>query len=161
MPCFNGEHLRAADQTRPDSIAKRKSLPFSTHLDTSAREQLLITTASPSMAGSTGRELRALSGKENKRDCSQKSASSWPNLCSKTRLDIELTKKWKTVATETTTGMLYLWYKTYLSIHSQPDSPSVIIFYFAFSFLSGFLSRMGGLASQSLLELCILLHLSL
>lgn len=40
MPCLNGEHLRAADLFRPDFIAKRKSLHFSSHLNTSAREQL-------------------------------------------------------------------------------------------------------------------------
>lgn len=62
MPCLNGEHLRAADLFRPDSIAERKSLHFSALLDTSAKEQLLIT-ASPSMAGCTGRELRALARK--------------------------------------------------------------------------------------------------
>lgn len=143
MSCLNGEYLRTADLFRPDFIAKRRSLHFNTHLNTSARDQLLIT-PSPSMAGCTGMELRALSGRENKRDSSQKSANSWPNLCSKARLDTGLPKKWKAITTETTTGM-YLWYKNYLSIHSQPASPSVIFFYFSCSFL---LSRMGGLTKS-------------
>lgn len=160
MPCLNGEHLRAADLFRPGFIAKRKSLHFSSHLNTSAREQLLITAPSASTTGCTGRELRALSGREDKRHSSQRSAKSWPNLCSKTRLRTELPKKWKAVATESTIGKLYLWYKNDLSVHSQHDSPSVIFFYFSCSLLSGFLPKMGGLASESLLELCILLHLS-
>lgn len=143
MSCLNGEYLRTADLFRPDFIAKRRSLHFNTHLNTSARDQLLIT-PSPSMAGCTGMELRALSGRENKRDSSQKSANSWPNLCSKARLDTGLPKKWKAITTETTTGM-YLWYKNYLSIHSQRASPSVIFFYFSCSFL---LSRMGGLTKS-------------
>lgn len=75
MPCLNGERLRAADLFRPDCIAKRKYLHFSTHLSISAREHFLITTPSPSIAGCTGKELRALSGKESKRDSSQKSAN--------------------------------------------------------------------------------------
>ena len=119
-----------------------------------------------SMARCTGGVLSSLFSRgKHKRDSSQKSLNSKldPCLCcSKNRLATELQKKWKTVVTEATTGMLYPWYKNYrsLSIHNMISLHS-LFFYFSCSFLSGFLSRMGGFASKSLLELCILLHLSL
>lgn len=94
MSCLNGQRLRAADLFRPDFIAKRKVfLHFNTHSNTSAREQLLIIKSSPSMAVCTGRELRALSGRENKRDNSQEPVNNkldpisvvpkqcWPRNC--------------------------------------------------------------------------------
>lgn len=122
--------------------------------------------SSGSLARCTGRVLRSLFIGENTRgmDSSQKSVNSKLDpcvCCFKNRLATEFQKEWKTVVTEITTGMLYLWYKSYCSL-SIPNVISLrsFFFYFSCSFLSGFLSRTGDVASKSLLESWMFLHLS-
>lgn len=91
--------------------------------------------SSGSLARCTGRVLRSLFIGENTRgmDSSQKSVNSKLDpcvCCFKNRLATEFQKEWKTVVTEITTGMLYLWYKSYCSL-SIPNVISLRSFFFS------------------------------